>query len=61
VMFADSIAERPREACPLNRNPLHLVEAHLVAPAIVELRRAGRGLVRHGGGFRASRRSSGTP
>src|SRR5271167_3872104 len=30
-----------------NRNPLHLVEAHLVAPAIVELRRARRGVVRH--------------
>jgi hypothetical protein len=32
-----------------NRNPLHFVEAHLVAPAIVELRGAGRGVVRHGG------------
>jgi hypothetical protein len=32
-----------------NRNPLHLVEAHLVASAIVELCGAGRGVVRHGG------------
>jgi hypothetical protein len=32
-----------------NRNPLHLIEAHLVAPAIVELRGAGRGMVRHRG------------
>jgi hypothetical protein len=34
-----------------NRNPLHLIEAHLVAPAIVELGGAGRGVVRHGGTF----------
>src|SRR5258708_4573202 len=34
----------------LNRNPLHLVEAHVVAPAIVGLRGAGRGVVRHRGG-----------
>src|ERR1700719_622470 len=34
----------------LNRNPLDLIEAHLVAPAIVELRRARRGVVRHRGG-----------
>jgi hypothetical protein len=33
-----------------NRNPLHLVEVHLVASAIVELRGAGRGVVRHRGG-----------
>jgi hypothetical protein len=33
-----------------NRNPPHLVEVHLVAPAIVELGGAGRGVVRHGGG-----------
>jgi hypothetical protein len=32
------------------RNPLHLVEAHVVAPAIVKLRGAGRGVVRHRGG-----------
>jgi len=32
-----------------NRNPLDLVEVHLVATAIVELRGAGRGVVRHGG------------
>jgi hypothetical protein len=30
---------------------LHVVEAHLVAPAIVELRGAGRGVVRHRGGI----------
>src|ERR1700678_1664724 len=39
-----------RCASPSNRNPLHLVEAHLVAPAIVELRGPGRGVVRHSGG-----------
>jgi hypothetical protein len=33
----------------LNRNPLHLIAVHLVAPAIIELRGAGRGVVRHGG------------
>jgi hypothetical protein len=35
----------------LNCNPLDLVEAHVIAPAIVELRRARRGLVRHRRGF----------
>jgi hypothetical protein len=34
-----------------NKYPLHLVEAHLIAAAIVELRGAGRSMVRHGGGF----------
>jgi hypothetical protein len=34
----------------LNRNPLHLIEANVVAPAIVELGGAGRGMVRHGRG-----------
>jgi len=34
-----------------NQHPLHLVEAHLVVPAIVELRRACRGVVGHGGGL----------
>src|ERR1700724_1437908 len=34
-----------------NEYPLHLVEAHLVAPAIVKLRRARRGVVRHGSGL----------
>jgi hypothetical protein len=34
----------------LNCNPFHLIEVHLVAPAIVELRRARRSVVRHGGG-----------
>jgi hypothetical protein len=34
-----------------NRNLLHLVEVHLVAPAIVELSCAGRGVVRHGSGI----------
>ena len=38
---------RNPRGCFLNRNPLHLVEAHFVAPAIVELRRAGRGMVCH--------------
>jgi hypothetical protein len=32
-----------------NRDPLHLIEPQLVAPTIVELRGAGRGVVRHGG------------
>jgi hypothetical protein len=31
----------------LNHNPLDLIEAELVAPAVVELRRARRGVVRH--------------
>src|SRR5271169_2715288 len=31
----------------LDHNPLDLIEAELVAPAIVELRRARRGVVRH--------------
>jgi hypothetical protein len=35
---------------PLDRNPLHLVEGHLAAPAIVELGGAGRGVVCHHGG-----------
>jgi hypothetical protein len=30
-----------------NHDPLDLIEAELVAPAIVELRRARRGVVRH--------------
>ena len=34
-----------------NRHPLDLVERHLVAAAIVELRRARRGVVRHRGGL----------
>jgi hypothetical protein len=34
-----------------NHNPLDLIEDHLVAPAIVELRRARRGVVRHRGGL----------
>jgi hypothetical protein len=33
-----------------NRNPLDFIKVHLIALAIVELRRAGRGVVRHGGG-----------
>jgi hypothetical protein len=35
----------------LNNDPLDLIEANLIAPAIVELRRTRRGMVRHGGGF----------
>src|ERR1700730_16416346 len=35
----------------LNHNPFDLIEAQLVAPAIVELRRARRGVVRHRGGL----------
>jgi hypothetical protein len=36
---------------PLDHNPLDLIEADLIAPSIVELRRAHRGMVRHRGGF----------
>jgi hypothetical protein len=35
----------------LNDDPLNLIEADFVAPAIIELRRSRRGVVRHGGGF----------
>lgn len=32
-------------------NPLHLIQAHFVAPPIVELRGAGAGVVGHGSGL----------
>ena len=35
----------------LNNYPLHLIKAHLIAAPVVELRRAGAGMVRHFGGF----------
>jgi hypothetical protein len=34
-----------------NDNPLHLIQDQFVAPAIVELRHARRGVVRHGRGL----------
>jgi hypothetical protein len=38
--------------CQVSDNdPLDLIEAHLVAPAIAKLRRPRRGVVRHGRGF----------
>src|SRR5580700_5826806 len=50
VTYSDSVHVEvcsARAACRYsNRNPLHLVEAQLVAPAIVKLRGARRGMVR---------------
>ena len=46
--------ERPvtaRKRQPLDHNSLDLIETHLIAPAIVELRRARRGVIRHRGGL----------
>ena len=34
---------------PLHPNPLDLIEADFILPSIVELRRTGAGMVRHGG------------
>ena len=34
-----------------NQNPLHLVETHFIAPAVVELGGAGAGVVGHGRGL----------
>src|ERR1700723_536051 len=34
-----------------NQYPLDLIEAHLIAATVVELRRTGAGVVRHGCGF----------
>jgi hypothetical protein len=39
----------PQAEGKLNCNPLDLIKADLVAPAIVELRGPGRGVVRHRG------------
>ena len=36
---------------PSNHHSFHLIEADLVASAVVELGRAGRGVVRHSGGL----------
>src|ERR1700730_16428662 len=41
---------RPSPAAS-NEYPLNLVEAHFVAAAVVKLRRARRGMVRHGSGL----------
>jgi hypothetical protein len=38
---------RNEESLPSNENPLHLVERHFLGSAVVELRRAGAGVVRH--------------
>jgi hypothetical protein len=35
----------------LNYDPLDLIETHLIAPAVVKLRRARRGMICHRGGL----------
>jgi hypothetical protein len=40
-----------RLSAPSNPDLLHLVEGHVVAAAVVELRRAGAGVVCHDSGF----------
>jgi hypothetical protein len=49
-MIADR-AQAAQSCLGSNEYPLHLVEAHLVAAAVVKLRRARRGVVRHGSGL----------
>lgn len=45
------MAQAVKSSSRSNEYPLHLVEAHLVAAAVVKLRRARRGMVRHGSGL----------
>ena len=42
---------RAQKRRPLDHNPLDLIEADLVAAAVIELRRSRRGMVRHRGGL----------
>jgi hypothetical protein len=53
LLVREAITNRAVPFCSslLDQNPLHLIERHLVAPAIVELGGAGAGMVSHGRGL----------
>jgi hypothetical protein len=59
--YAAEKAKRIKRLVTLNRNALHLVEAHLVASAIVELCVRVEAWFAIAAAFRASHRSSDTP